>query len=93
MKKIKHIIESIEILSTIIYTNHFVVVFILQQIIFIIFNSDKLNLRFVKTSQYFFDFNLFVRYKIDKINVISNVFFKLQVDVSFIEKIDVLKSF
>ena len=69
-------IESIEMLSTIIYTNHFVVIFISQQIIFIIFNSDKLNLRLVKTLQYFFDFNLFVRHKTDKINVVSNVFFK-----------------
>lgn len=63
-------------LSTIIYTNHFVAIFISQQIIFIIFNNDKLNLRLVKALQYFFDFNLFVRHKIDKINVVSNVFFK-----------------
>ena len=85
-------IESTKISSTIIYIDHFVVVFISRQITLITFSSDKLNLRFVRTSQYFFDFNLSVRHKIDKINVISNVLFKLQTNVSLIEKIDVLKS-
>ena len=92
MKKIKHIIESTKIFSTIIYIDHFVAVFIFRQITFITFNSDKLNLRLVRTSQYFFDFNLSIRHKVDKINIISNVLFKLQANVSLIEKIDVLKS-
>ena len=92
MKKIRHMIELTNIFFTIIYIDHFVAVFIFRQITLITFNNDKLNLRFVRASQYFFDFNLSIRHKIDKINVISNALFKLQADVSLIEKIDVLKS-
>ena len=92
MRKIKHMIKSIEIFSIIIYIDHFAAVLISRQIIFIIFNSDKLNLRFVRISQYLFDFNLSVRHKADKTNVMSNVLFKLQIDVTIIDKIDVLES-
>ena len=42
-----------------------------------IFNIDKLNLRLVKISQYLSNFNFFVRYKFEKLNIISNIFFKL----------------
>ena len=85
-------IESTEISSTIIYTNHFAAVFISRQIILITFSNDKLNLRLVRTSQYLFDFNLSVKHKTDKINVVSNVLFMLQVDVIIIDKIDVFES-
>ena len=46
----------------------------------------------MRISQYLFDFNLFVKHKIDKINVMSNVLFKLQIDVIIIDKIDVFES-
>ena len=92
IRKIKHIIKSIEIVSIIIYIDHFVAVFISRQITLITFSNDKLNLRFVWVLQYLFDFNLFVRHKIDKINVMSNALSKLQVDVSIIDKIDVFES-
>ena len=85
-------IESIEIFSIIIYTNHFVAVSISRQIIFTISSNDKLNLRLMRASQYLFDFNLFVRHKADKTNVMSNVLFRLQIDVTIIDKIDVLES-
>ena len=85
-------IKSIEIFSVIIYIDHSVVVLISRQITLTIFNSDKLNLRFVRTSQYLFDFNLFVRHKVDKTNVMSNVLFRLQIDVIIIDKIDVFES-
>ena len=52
---------------------------------------NKLNLKLIKTLQYLFNFNLFIHYKMNKFNIISNILFKLQVDVIFIEKIDVLK--
>ena len=92
VRKIRHMIESIEISSTIIYTNHFAVVFISRQIILTISSNDKLNLRLMRTSQYLSDFNLYVRHKVDKANVMSDVLFKLQVDVFIIDKIDVLES-
>ena len=85
-------IESIEILLIIIYIDYSAVISILRHIIFFTSNIDKLNLKLVKASQYFFDFNFSIRYKIDKFNVIFDVLFKLQINVTFIEKIDVLKS-
>ena len=92
MRKIRHMIESIEVSSTIIYTNHSIVVFISRQITLIIFSSDKLNLRLMKTSQYLSEFNLFIRHKVDKVNVMSNAFFRFQTNVFIIEKIEMLKS-
>ena len=91
IRKIKHMIEFIEIFSIIVYIDHSTVVFISRQIIFIIFSSDKLNLRLVKVSQYLFDFNLFIKHKVDKINVVSDALSRLQTNVFIIEKIDVLK--
>ena len=85
-------IESTEIFSAIIYIDHSVAVFISRQIILTIFSNDKLNLRLVRISQYLFDFNLSVKHKVDKTNVMSNVLFKLQVDVIIIDKIDVFES-
>ena len=70
-------IESIEMSSIIIYIDYNAAISISRQIILITFNTNKLSLRFVKTSQYLSDFNLFIRYKIDKFNVIFNVLFKL----------------
>ena len=84
-------IESIKMLSIIVYIDHSATILILRQITFIMFNTNKLNLKFIRTSQYVFDFNFFIRHKIDKFNVIFDVLFKLQVDVTFIKKIDVLK--
>ena len=46
----------------------------------------------MRISQYLFDFNLFVKHKIDKVNVMSNALFRLQIDVFVIDKIDVFES-
>ena len=92
IKKIKHMIEFIEMSSMIIYIDHSATISIFRQITFITFNMNKLNLKLIKASQYLFNFNLFIRHKIDKFNVVSDVLFKLQVDIALIEKIDVLKS-
>ena len=86
-------IESSECSSTIIYTDHSVVVSISRQTNFITFNTNKLNLRFIRASQYLFDFNLQMRHKIDKFNIVSNAFFRLQTNVITTKKIDVLKAF
>ena len=85
-------IESIEMLLIITYFDHSATISISRQTTLIMFNTNKLNLRLVKTSQYLFNFNLFVRHKINKVNVIFDVLSKLQIDVTFIKKIGVLKS-
>ena len=91
IKKIKHMIKFIEVLLMIIYIDHSAIVSIFRQITFITFNTNKLNLKLVKALQYLFNFNFFIRHKINKFNVIFDVLFKLQVDMTFIKKIDVLK--
>ena len=64
-------------MSTIIYTNHFVAIFIFKQTILIITNIDKFNLQLIRVSQYFFNFNLIICYKTEKFNIISNVLSRL----------------
>ena len=39
-----------------------------------------------------FKFNLFIKYKINKINVVFNAFFRLQTNVLITKKIEMLKS-
>ena len=92
IRKIKHLIKFNECFSIIIYIDHWTIVSISRQINFITFNIDKLNLRFIKTFQYFFDFNLQVKHKIDKFNIISNIFFRFQTNIITTKKINVLKT-
>ena len=61
----------------IIYIDHFIIVSISRQIILTIFNINKLNFRLIKIFQYLLSFNLIIRYKINKLNVISNAFSRL----------------
>lgn len=77
MKRIRHFIEFTKMLFTIIYIDHFVAIFIFKQIILITNNTNKFNLRLTRISQYLFNFNIFIRYKFDKLNVMSNAFSKL----------------
>ena len=70
-------IENNECFSIIIYIDHSAIMSISRQINFITFNTNKLNLRFIRILQYFFDFNLQVKHKIKKFNIIFDVFFKL----------------
>ena len=39
-----------------------------------------------------FEFNLFIKHKVDKINVVSNAFFRLQTNVLITKKVKMLKS-
>ena len=92
IRKIRHMIESNECFSIIIYIDHSAIVSISRQINLITFNTDKLNLRFIRISQYLFDFNLQVKHKIKKFNVIFDVLSRLQTDVIINEKIDVFET-
>ena len=61
----------------IIYIDYFAAISIFKQIILITFFIDKLNLRLIRASQYLFNFNIFLRHKADKTNVILNVLSRL----------------
>ena len=77
IKKIRHMIKFIKLSSTIIYTNHFAAISIFRQTTLITTSIDKFNLRFVRVSQYLFNFNLTIRHKTDKFNVISDALSRL----------------
>ena len=70
-------IKFIKLFSTIIYTNYFVVISIFKQITLITINIDKFNFRLMRVLQYFFNFNLSIRHKFKKFNIISNVLSRL----------------
>ena len=78
IKKIRHLIEIIEVSFTIIYTNHSAAISISKQIIFSILNIDKLNLRLIRISQYFSNFNIVLRHKSEKLNIVFNILSRLQ---------------
>lgn len=72
LRRIRNMIESIKKSSTIVYIDHFVSVSIVKQYFLTSTNTNKLNLRLVRASQYLFAFELDVRHKSDKQNIVSN---------------------
>ena len=76
----------------IIYTDYFATIQIARQTTLSTSSTDKLNLHLIRVSQYLLEFNLIIRYKIDKINVVLDALSRLQVDVAIKKKQVVLKS-
>ena len=94
IKRVRHLIDSIRKSSIIIYTDHSTVVSIFRQTTLITFSIDKLNFRLVRVSQYLSSFNIVIRHKSDKSNVISNVLSrlsdKLSTQSNVIDKAEIL---
>ena len=94
MKRIRHIIKFIKSSSIIVYINYLTTIFIFKQTILTIINIDKLNLRLIQVSQYFFNFNFVIQRKTKKFNIILNVLSRLfnvtQLDVK--NKIEILNA-
>jgi len=63
--------------TTIIYTDHSVTIFIVQQTSLNIMTMKKLNLRLVCVLEYLQCFCLNIHYKSKKTNTISNILFRL----------------
>ena len=76
IKKVKHMIETIT-KTTVIFTNHSVSTSIVKQISHIFSNIDKLNLKLIKVFVYLSQFDLDVRYKSKKFNIVFDVLFRL----------------
>ena len=70
------------------YIDYFIIISISRQINFIILNIDKLNLRLIRVFQYLSMFDLFVRYKIKKTNVVFNVLLRFSGNFIMISKND-----
>ena len=63
--------------TTVIFTDHSVSTSIVKQTSLIFSNIDKFNLRLIKVFVYLSQFDLNVRYKSEKFNIVSNVLFRL----------------
>ena len=89
-------IKIIEILFTIIYTNYSTTISISRQINFFTFSTNKLNLKLIKAFQYLSSFNLVIKHKSEKSNIIFDVLFRLS-DTNIIirtdDEIEILKTF
>ena len=94
IKRMRHLIDSIKKFSIIIYINHSTTVSIFRQITLITFSIDKLNFRLIRVSQYLLNFNIVIRHKSNKSNVIfdvlSKLFDKLSTQSNVIDKIEIL---
>ena len=80
MRRIKYIIKISIKLFVIVYTNHFVIVFIIQQIKLSFFSIDKLNLCLIKALIYLLQFSLNIKYKSNNQHVVSNILSRLFID-------------
>ncbi len=77
IKKIHHMMKSTLKLLTIIYINHAVAVMIAKQTSLTTANTDKLNLHLIQVSQYLFIFQLDIRHKVNKTNIMLDALFRL----------------
>ena len=66
---VKHVI--------VIFTNHNVNIFIVKQTIFFSSNIDKLNFRLMRAFIYLSQFQLKIKYRLDKNYIVSNALFRL----------------
>ncbi len=78
MKKIAHMIKSFKY-STIIYINHDVNSIIIAIIKLSIISTNRLNMKLIRVSMYFFQFRLNIRHRSEKFNVVSDALSRLLV--------------
>ena len=79
--------------STVIYIDHFAIISISRQISLTTSSTNKLNLRLIRAFQYLSIFDLSIRYKASKANIIPNALLRLQRNSASIVKngLEVLK--
>ena len=77
IKKIRNFIKSCRKSSMLIFTNHAIIVEIVNQIFLITANTNKLNLRLIRVSQFLFTFFIKIKIKSDKLHVVSNALSRL----------------
>ncbi len=77
IKKVRHLIESSKRSLAIIFTNHSAFAEIIKQTFLISFNTNKLNLRLIRASQYLSTLSIEIRVKSKKFHVISDALSRL----------------
>ena len=78
VKKIRHMIESCRKPSIIIFIDHAIIVGLIKQTSLTTINTDKLNLRLIRTSQFLFVLSIKIKVKSEKFHVIFDVLFCLK---------------
>ena len=78
IKKVRHMVESTKKPPVVVYTDHSAAVPISRQTSLTSSSTDKLNLRLVRASQYLSMFDLSVRHKAGKANVVPDALSRLQ---------------
>ena len=91
VRKVRHMIESTK-KPTIIYTDHSAAVPISKQASLTTSSTDKLNLRLVRASQYLSSFDLEVKHKAGKSNVVPDALSRLKGTPTPADAADVLDS-
>ena len=86
IKKVRHMVESTKKPPVVVYTDHSAAVPISRQTSLTSSSTDKLNLRLVRASQYLSMFNLSVRHKAGKTNVVPDALSRLQGSSSDVAK-------
>jgi hypothetical protein len=76
-KKVRHLIEISRKSFTIIFTNHFALIDIAKQTSLTTVNTNKLNLRLIKASQYLSSLSIEIRVKSEKFHIILDAFSRL----------------
>ncbi len=77
MKKVRHLIETSQVFLTVIFIDHAFAFDIVKQTSLNITNSDKLNLRLIRVSQYLSSMKIEIRVRSKKFHVISNALSRL----------------
>ena len=78
IKKVRHMVESTKKPPTVVYTDHSAAVPISRQTSLTTSSTDKLNLRLVRASQYLSMFDLSIRHKAGRTNVVPDALSRLQ---------------
>ena len=71
IKKIHHMINKF-LTNIMIWTDHFIIIQIMKQMMLINFFTDKLNLHLIRASQYCFQFHINVQHCSEQLNIVLN---------------------
>ena len=92
VRKVRHMIEASEAQPVIIFSDHSAAIQISRQTTLSTSSTNKLNLRLMRASQYLSAFNLSVRHKAGKSNIVSDALSRLQASAAVEEEHAVLES-
>ena len=76
--KTQHLIKSFRKLLIIIYTDYFTAISIFKQTSLSLSFTDKLNLWLVYASQYLSQFNILIKHKAERSNIVLDTLFRLR---------------